>query len=59
MNCHVAVVIQLVEAGADLRVLRKYWVRLFGCRAPSGLVKMKVKKVVDLVLSEAVARELA
>lgn len=51
-------VIKLVEAGADLWVLRERWFRLFGYEVPDCLVEMSVEKVIELMVTEAVGREL-
>lgn len=57
-NGYVGVAIKLVEAGANLRDLKNYWVKLFGCKAPASLVKMSVGEVVELVIAEAIGCEL-
>lgn len=58
-NGHISVAVKLVEAGASLQALGECWFGLFGCEAPDGLVKMDIEKVVELMLVEAVAKELA
>jgi hypothetical protein len=58
-NRHIGVVIKLVEAGADLKVLGEYWVNLFDCQAPASLVKMDIRELVELMVAEAIRKELA
>lgn len=55
---HVNAVIKLIEAGADLEILKQCWGDMFGCEAPDNLVEMDIKKVVKLMVTEAVGREL-
>lgn len=57
-NGHIRVVVKLVRAGVNLRTLGKCWGDMFGCDAPDGLVEMGIEKVAELIVVEAVWREL-